>query len=128
MDLAAPVQPDMSETHLLIASDRVEGTPVRGLDGRRIGVIKRLMIDKHAGNVRYVVMNCGGFLGIGGEYRAVPWDALHYDSVLGAYRLRLTNNELRAALSSRTGEDFDWGDRPPKQPMQADLAGRRYWG
>lgn len=128
MKTAADVRSDASHTHILIASDRVEGTPVRGIDGRKIGFIKRLMIDKHSGRVSYVVMNCGGFLGIGGEYRAVPWDALHYDAVLGAYRLTRSDEELRTALSSHTGEDFDWGERTPMRPIEGDLHGRRFWG
>ncbi len=34
------------KTHNLIASDRVEGTPVRRSNGEKIGTIQRLMIDK----------------------------------------------------------------------------------
>ena len=34
------------ESHSLIASDRVEGTPVRRSDGGKIGTIERLMIDE----------------------------------------------------------------------------------
>jgi len=41
----------MTETHTLIASDRVEGTPVRRGNGEKIGTIERLMIDKLTGNV-----------------------------------------------------------------------------
>jgi hypothetical protein len=128
MKTAAHTQTDDTQSHILIASDRVEGTPVRGIDGRKIGFIKRLMIDKHSGKVSYAVMNCGGFLGIGGEYRAVPWDALHFDPVLGAYRLTLSDDEPRASLASHTGEDFDWGDRMAVPPMDKDLHGRRFWG
>jgi hypothetical protein len=124
----AHMHSEETHTHLLIGSDRVEGRPVRGSDGRRIGFIKRLMIDKHSGKVSYAVMNCGGFLGIGGEYRAVPWDALHYDPILGSYRLTMSDDELRSALASHTGEDFDWGDRVAVPPMDKDLQGRRYWG
>ena len=36
------------ELHNLIASDRVEGTPVRSADGTMIGTIERVMIDKRA--------------------------------------------------------------------------------
>ena len=32
--------------HSLIASDRVEGTAVRRSDGKKVGTIQRLMIDK----------------------------------------------------------------------------------
>ncbi len=34
----------------MIASDRVEGTPVRSTDGTRIGAIERVMIDKLTGS------------------------------------------------------------------------------
>ena len=47
----------------LIASDRVEGTPVRRSSGEKIGTIKRLMIDKLSGNVAYAVLSFGGLLG-----------------------------------------------------------------
>jgi PRC-barrel domain protein len=38
------------ETRNLIASDRVEGTPVRSADGTTIGTIERVMIDKLTGS------------------------------------------------------------------------------
>jgi len=34
------------------------------------------MIDKLTGKVAYAVMMFGGFLGIGDEYRALPWSVL----------------------------------------------------
>ena len=37
---------DVRETHSLIASDKVEGTPVRRSDGEKIGTIERVMIEK----------------------------------------------------------------------------------
>jgi len=53
------------QTHTLIPSDRVEGTPVRRSTGEKIGTIQRLMIDKVSGNVAYAVLTSGGFLGSG---------------------------------------------------------------
>jgi len=49
------------EAHSLIASDRVEGTPVRSTDGTTIGTIERVMIDKLTGNVAYAVLSFNGF-------------------------------------------------------------------
>ena len=49
------------QSHNLIASDRVEGTPVRRSSGEKIGTIERLMIDKLSGNVAYAVLSFGGF-------------------------------------------------------------------
>jgi hypothetical protein len=45
---------DRDETASLIASDKVESTPVYGADGKRVGKIERLMIDK-SGWVAYAV-------------------------------------------------------------------------
>ena len=48
--------------HAMVASDRVEGTPVRRPNGEKVGEIKRVMIDKVSGNVAYAVLSFGGFL------------------------------------------------------------------
>src|SRR5262245_49137751 len=50
------------EPHSLIASERVEGTPVRSTDGTTIGTIERVMIDKLTGNVAYAVLSFNGFV------------------------------------------------------------------
>ena len=39
-----------------IESDRVEGTGVYSPDGRRMGSIKRLIIEKVSGRIAYVVL------------------------------------------------------------------------
>src|SRR6266536_766757 len=89
-----PYQP-----HSLIASDRVEGTPVRRSDGHKLGTIERLMIDKVSGNVAYAVLSFGGFLGMGQKHLPIPWARLSYDRLLGAYHLDLTDEELSHAPS-----------------------------
>ena len=99
------------QSHNLIASDRVEGTPVRRSSGEKIGTIERLMIDKLSGNVAYAVLSFGGFLGLGQKHLPIPWGRLAYDRTLGAYHLDLTDEELKAAPSFAAGQEFDWGDR-----------------
>ena len=49
----------------VIESDRVEGTAVYDPNGKHIGTIKRLMIEKVSGRITYAVMTFGGFLSIG---------------------------------------------------------------
>jgi hypothetical protein len=114
----------MTATHTLIASDRVEGTPVRRTNGQKIGTIERVMIDKLNGNVAYAVLTFGGFLGMGRKHMPIPWSRLHYDPKLGAYQIDLSDRDLDAI---RADEDFDWGDRP----VAADARAARipgYWG
>jgi hypothetical protein len=91
------------ETTRLIASDKVEGTAVRRSDGEKLGTIKRVMIDKLSGKVAYAVMTFGGFLGIGDEYRALPWSMLRYNEGLDAYELNVNDDQLRRAPALETG-------------------------
>jgi hypothetical protein len=93
------------ETARLIASDKVEGTPVRRSNGDKLGTIQRVMIDKRTGNVAYAVMTFGGFLGIGDEYRALPWSVLRYNENLDAYELNVTEDQLRNAPVLAAGWD-----------------------
>jgi sporulation protein YlmC with PRC-barrel domain len=80
-----------------IDSDRVEGTAVYTLDGKHIGAVKRLMIERQSGKVAYVVMSFGGFLDFGQETYTVPWAKLSYDVGLAGYRTDITESELRDA-------------------------------
>src|SRR6201993_1017013 len=98
-DLSAP------ETAHLIASDKVEGTSVRRSSGDKVGTIERVMIDKRSGKVAYAVMSFGGFLGIGDDYRALPWSVLRYNENLDAYELNIAEDQLRNAPALATGWD-----------------------
>jgi hypothetical protein len=111
------------ETHNLIASDRVEGTPVRSTDGITIGTIERVMIDKLTGNVVYSVLSFND--GMGKRHLPIPWSRLTYDRKLAAYHLDLTEKEL-SALSH--GSDIDWGDRGREMERHDDDRVKVYWG
>lgn len=95
----------INETRRLIASDKVEGTPVYGRDGERLGSIYNLMIDKRSGRVEYAVMTSGGFLGMGADYVPVPWEMLSYDTDEDGYVVDMTRDELDRAPSFRRGQE-----------------------
>src|SRR5215813_4540393 len=114
--------------HTLIASDRVEGTPVRRLSGEKIGTIQRLMIDKLSGNVAYAVLSFGGFLGMGRKHLPIPWARLKYERTLGGYQLDLTAEELGGAPSFAADKDFDWGDRSREIEVHNYYRVPPYWG
>jgi hypothetical protein len=103
MTVAVGPEVTARETARLIASDKVEGTAVRRSDGEKLGSIKWVMIDKPTGKVAYAVMTFGGFLGIGDEYRALPWSVLRYNTGLDAYELNATEDQLRNAPALATG-------------------------
>jgi hypothetical protein len=100
-----------AKPHRFVASDRVEGTPVRRSDGTKIGTIERLMIDKVSGKVAYAVLGFGGFMGVGVKHMPVPWDRMKYAVALDAYEINLSDEELARAPLFEGDEEFDWGYR-----------------
>jgi sporulation protein YlmC with PRC-barrel domain len=83
--------------HPLIESDRVEGTSVYSVDGKQVGTIERLVIEKVSGHVVYAITTFGGFLGVGAEKHTIPWEQLHFDKMLGGYKTSITGSQLRDA-------------------------------
>ena len=101
---------EQRETGTLIGSDKVEGTSVFGGDGRKIGSIERVMIDKISGRVSYAVLGFGGFLGIGHDHYPLPWQSLKYDTELGGYVTAITAKDLKSAPKYGERSDWNWGD------------------
>lgn len=97
--------PYVKDTPSFIASDKVEGTNVYGADGKKIGSIQRIILEKRGGRVAYAVLSFGGFLGIGDEYYPLPWEKLHYDEELDGYRVDLTKDQLENAPRYTDRED-----------------------
>ena len=99
--------------HPLIASDRVEGTAVYDRDGEKIGTVRKLMLGKIDGQVRYVVMGSGGMFGFGEDDVPLPWDSLDFDKDLGGYKLRNLSKadfDREKAPSFERGQEPDWSE------------------
>jgi hypothetical protein len=99
------------ETSQLIASDKVEDTPVYNARSEKLGSIERVMIDKRSGQVVYAIMSFGGFLGIGEKYHPLPWGVLKYDTDKGGYLVNLDRRQLEGAPTIDRETEFDWADR-----------------
>lgn len=135
-------QGGQTRDHNLIASDRVEGTPVRRSDGEKVGTIERVMIDKRSGKVAYAVMSFGGFMGMGEGHHTLPWSVLKYNTSLDAYELNLTEEQLRGApqhsgqASSGSGQASQGGqaardpsfDRDWEEHVHRYYNATPYWG
>lgn len=104
---------DKNETQQLIASDKVEGTSVFDSKGEKLGTVRKVMIGKVDGKVRYVVMGFGGMFGMGEENYPLPWDALDYDTRLGGYKMTtLSKGDLDKdkAPSYGRNDEPDWSE------------------
>jgi hypothetical protein len=123
-----PEAPDAAASpHELIASDRVEGTYVYRSDGKRIGHIERIMIEKRTGQAVYAVMNFGGFLGLGGDAYPLPWSVLKYNTSLGGYEVNLTDEQLKNAPRLSSGEQWDDGNRDRETMIYGYYGVPPYW-
>ena len=80
----------------VISSDRVEGTAVYN-DLDKLGSIDDLMIDKRSGQIRYAVLEFGGFLGMGTDRYPLPWNMLKYDTAKDGYVVPLDKAKLENA-------------------------------
>jgi sporulation protein YlmC with PRC-barrel domain len=63
-------------------SSEAVGMQVRNASGDKLGKVEDIVIGTGTGNIRYLALSFGGFLGIGDKYFAVPWDAVtvQYDA------------------------------------------------
>ena len=101
-------------SHPLIESDHIEGTAVYDANGKQIGTIKRLVIEKVSGHVVYAVTSFGGFLGLGSETHTIPWEQLHYGTALHGYKTSIMEEQLRKAPDFSRGDEFSCLDMSGK--------------
>ena len=94
----------------VISSDRVEGTKVYNTAGDKLGSIDYLVIDKRSGQVRYAVLEFGGFLGMGTDRYPLPWQVLKYDTNLDGYVVPLDRARLEGAPRFESEERPDYDD------------------
>jgi sporulation protein YlmC with PRC-barrel domain len=87
----------MMNTSTVISSEKVEGTSVYNTAGEKLGSIDDLMIDKFSGQVRYAVLEFGGFLGMGTDRYPIPWSMLKYDNDRSGYIVPLDKAKLEKA-------------------------------
>jgi sporulation protein YlmC with PRC-barrel domain len=104
-----------STASAVISSDHVEGTKVYNTMGDKLGSIDDLMIDKVSGQVRYAVLEFGGFLGMGTDRYPLPWNMLKYDTTKEGYVVPLDKDRLedapRYASEQRPEYDDAYGRR-----------------
>jgi sporulation protein YlmC with PRC-barrel domain len=102
----------------VISSDRVEGTAVYNQAGDKLGSIDHLVIDKRSGQVRYAVLEFGGFLGMGTDRYPLPWNVLKYDTGKDGYMVPIDKAALEKA--PRYGVDT--------RPTYDEAYGREVYG
>lgn len=65
----------VSESAPIVNIDNVTGTEVRNIEDEYLGSVEDVIVDPDGG-IAYAVVAYGGFLGVGEDYVAIPWDQL----------------------------------------------------
>jgi sporulation protein YlmC with PRC-barrel domain len=94
----------------LMGADTLIGDSVVNSKEEDLGDIKEIMLDMHTGQVAYAVLSFGGFLGIGEKLFAVPWGALHLDTVNERFVLNVDKARLKNAPGFDPGAWPDMSD------------------
>lgn len=99
--------------NMTLSATTMIGDRVLDKDGEEVGRLEDLMIDLDRGIVSYAVLSFGGILGIGEEYRGVPWSALEVDTENRVLRLAMDQERIKAAPPLSKEEwplvpDYEW--------------------
>jgi sporulation protein YlmC with PRC-barrel domain len=90
-----------------LTASSLSGDKVVNSAGEHLGEIKEVMLDLESGKIDYIVIEFGGFLGMGIKYFAIPFRLLKLD----APNKRFVFEQQRDVLEKAPGFDIDhWPD------------------
>jgi sporulation protein YlmC with PRC-barrel domain len=99
--------PDTNRPLKYLTATSIIGDKVSNQQEEEMGVIKNIMFDITDGNIKYFIIEFGGFLGMGTKYFAIPFKLLIIDSVKKEFLF----NQPREVLEKAPGFDMDhWPD------------------
>jgi sporulation protein YlmC with PRC-barrel domain len=114
-------RPDANTPVRLLTATSIIGDEVINHADEHLGKIKDIMIDVRRGTIEYVVIEFGGFLGIGEKFFAVPFEALQLKAGRQVYVLHKDKHFLKDA----PGFDKDhWPGTNSRHYSEV----RGYWG
>lgn len=88
----------------VICASKVIGTNVKDPEGKKIGEVEDVVLDKKSNSIVFAVVGFGGLLGMAEKYHPIPWSSLTYDSDENAYVVDYTKEQLQAAPAGSIDE------------------------
>ncbi len=104
-----------------LTATSILGDKVYNRSDEKLGDIKDIMVDIQSGKIAYVVVEFGGFLGIGEKYFAVPFELLEVDTEKQAFVL----NQSKETLERAPGFDKEHWPQTNSHEFQEAYT---YWG
>ncbi|NKC33417.1 PRC-barrel domain-containing protein [Falsiroseomonas selenitidurans] len=87
----------VAEMNRAFRADNITGTDVRSPRDEWLGSVEDVIVDPDSGRISYVILARGGFLGIGEDYVAVPWQRLRATPNMDIFVLNTTEAALERA-------------------------------
>src|SRR5688572_12011672 len=84
----------LGKFHLDRVSKDILNKEVRNRQDEKLGKVEDLAVDSDRGVIAYVILDVGGFLGVGGKHVAVPIQALNLEHKAGTAEARDTRITL----------------------------------
>jgi len=104
-----------------LTATSIIGDKIYNDEEEHLGQIKDIMLDIRSGKIEYVIIEFGGFLGLGDKYFAVPFRALTLDPDRQAFILP----QSREVLKDAPGFDKNhW----PETNAHGFESSNSYWG
>ncbi|MDJ0387799.1 PRC-barrel domain-containing protein [Roseomonas sp. E05] len=100
-------------------ADDITDTDLRNPQDQYLGSVEDVVVNPSNGQIRYVVVERGGFLGIGEDYVAVPWNRLSATPQMDAFVLKAKPETLGQAPKVDP-ESFSSADGYAQQAQQID--------
>lgn len=99
-------------TYPVYPSGKLIGLQIRDAADKGMGEIGDLLIDPTSGEIRYALLEVGGFLGVGEDRRVVPWSFVQIvpdakDSEKCEARTKLTEAQVKDAPKAKKDAKFD---------------------
>ncbi|MFC7610939.1 PRC-barrel domain-containing protein [Teichococcus aestuarii] len=94
----AAAQP-VTEMRRNFRADTITGTDVRNPQDESLGSVEDVVLNPGTGEIGYVILSRGGFLGLGEDYVAVPWARLRATPQMDSFVLPMSEAQLEKAPS-----------------------------
>ena len=106
----------------ILTATSIIGDRVENMDGEALGRIKDIMLDVQNGSIVYVVLEYGGFMGMGEKLFAIPFADLALDQTGQKFRLDVPREQLDQAPG------FDKSHWPETNSHSYGNGGGSSWG
>ncbi len=101
---------DDTKTGPSLRISELTGTTIKNMQGENVGTVNDIVIESPTGEMRYVAVSYGGFLGLGNKLFAVPWKAFECQIDEESKKCELVLNVQEQQMKSAPG--FDQSDWP----------------